>query len=43
VGNPSEFDLERGGRITFQPPLFHTSRGAFRGDSDAERVAKIGE
>ncbi len=42
IGNPSEFDLEKGGRIKFQPPLFHTSRGVYRGKSDPRRVAEIG-
>lgn len=42
IGNPSEFDLEKGGKITFTPPLFHTSSGAFRGKSSAARVADIG-
>lgn len=42
IGNPSEFDLEKGGKITFQPPLFHTSCGAYRGESDPKRVTEIG-
>ena len=42
VGNPSEFDLEKGGTIKFQPPLFHTSAGAYKGESDPKRVAAIG-
>ena len=42
MGNPSEFNLEKGGRIVFQPPLFHTSHGAYKGKSDPKRVAEIG-
>jgi hypothetical protein len=43
VGNPSEFDLERGGRRTaFSPPVFHVSTGDYRGDTDPARRAAIG-
>jgi len=43
VGNPSEFDLERGAgrRIAFAPPVFHVSEGECRGETDPARRAAL--
>ena len=42
VGNPSEFDLERGGgrRIHFKPPVFHCSAGRVVGPTAADRAGR---
>lgn len=42
VGNPSEFNLEEGGRIHFKPPLFHSSSGSIVGRSSPDVVAAKG-
>lgn len=44
VGNPSDFDLEVGGgrKIKFQPPIFHSSKGLYRGATDAGRRKELG-
>ena len=42
IGNPSEFDLESGGRSQFMPPVFFTSQGVYRGLTEPARRAAIG-